>query len=186
MSIPTYGVSHGTSHGTSYGLQYAQNYSPYGYGYQQPAYSLNYGFAAPNSQGTPHYGTSMPPYMGQLGGGHYGQCHGGYANQTYVNQHYQGEGHRPAHPRIPFFATLNLPDLSRLTNDPVSHDPTWPAIPNMLPSDRPKFEGKIGEDPSEHVTTFHLWCSSNSLHEELIRLRFFQCTLTGPAAKWYI
>ena len=52
-SIPTYGVSHGTSHGTShgpyYGLQYAQSYSPYGYGYQQPAYSLNYGFVAPNN-----------------------------------------------------------------------------------------------------------------------------------------
>ena len=71
--IPTYGFSHGTSHGTSYGAshgqyygpQYGQIYSPYGYGYQQPAYSLNYGFVAPHSQGTPHYGASMPPYTGQ-------------------------------------------------------------------------------------------------------------------------
>ena len=67
--IPTYGVSHGTSHGTSYGTshrqyygpQYGQIYSPYGYGYQQPAYSPNYGFVTPHSQGTPHYGTSMSP-----------------------------------------------------------------------------------------------------------------------------
>ena len=50
----------------------------------------------------------------------------------------------------------------------------------------PKFEGKLGEDPSEHVTTFHLWCSSNSLHQYLIPLRLFQCTLIGPSAKWYI
>ena len=50
----------------------------------------------------------------------------------------------------------------------------------------PKFEGKPGEDLSEHVTTFHLWCSSNSLDQDSIRLRLFQHTLTGPTAKWYI
>ena len=71
-------------------------------------------------------------------------------------------------------------------NDPVSHDPVWPDVPNKIPSDIPKFEDKTGEDPSEHVTTFHLWCSSNSLHEDSIHLRLFQCTLTGPTAKWYI
>ena len=76
-SIPAYGVPHGTSHGTSYGPQYAQSYSPYGCRYQQPAYSPNYGFVAPNSQGTPHYGASMPPYMGQTRGGYYGHGHGG-------------------------------------------------------------------------------------------------------------
>ena len=74
--IPTYGVCHGTSHAMIYGpycgTQYKQGSSPYGCGYQQPAYSPNYGFVAPNSQGTPHYGASMPPYMGQTRGGHYG------------------------------------------------------------------------------------------------------------------
>ena len=103
-----------------------------------------------------------------------------------MNQNYQGAVHRPTHSRLPFLTMLNLPYLSRLTNDPVSHDPTWPAIPTKLPSDIPKFEGKLGEDLSEHVTTFHLWCSSNSLHQYLIRLRLFQCTLTGPSMKWYI
>ena len=71
-------------------------------------------------------------------------------------------------------------------NDPVSHDPAWPTVPNKLHSDIPKFKGKYGEDPSEHVTTFHLWCSSNSLHEDSIRLRLFQRTLTEPVVKWYI
>ena len=76
----------------------------------------------------------------------------------------QGVVHIPHHPRLPFLVMLNLPDLSGLMNDPVAHDPTWSAVPTKLPSDIPKFEGKPGEDLSEHVTMFHLWCSSNSLH----------------------
>ena len=102
-----------------------------------------------------------------------------------VNQNYQGVSHRPVQPRLPFLATLNLPDLLRLMNDLEYYDSAWTAVPTKLPSDIPKFEGKLGEDPSEHVTTFHLWCSSNSLHDDSICLRLFQCTLTGPAAKWY-
>jgi hypothetical protein len=89
-------------------------------------------------------------------------------------------------PRIPFLATLNLPDLSKLMNDPVIHDPTWPPIPTKLSSDIPKFEGNNGEDPGDHVTTFHLWCSSNSLNHDSIRLRLFQHTLIGIASQWYI
>ena len=54
-----------------------------GGGYQKPAYSPNYGFVSPTSQGPPHYGAFTPPYMGHMGGGHYGQGHGG--NQTYMN-----------------------------------------------------------------------------------------------------
>ena len=128
----------------------------------------------------------MPPYTSQTGGGNYVQGHGGYGNQTYVNQNDQGAVHRPTHPRLPFLVMPNLPDLSRLTNNPVSHDPTWEAIPTKLPSDIPKFKGKPREDPSEHVTMFHLWCSSNFLHEDSICLRLFQHTLIGPAVKWYI
>jgi hypothetical protein len=83
-------------------------------------------------------------------------------------------------------ATLNLLDLSRLMNGVVHHDPTWPPIPTKIPSNIPKFEGKTGEDPSDHVTTFHLWFSSNSLNDDSIRLRLFQRTLTGISTKWYI
>jgi hypothetical protein len=88
--------------------------------------------------------------------------------------------------QLPFLATLDLPDLTRILNDPIRHSPQWPAIPAKLPSDIPKFDGKAGEDPNNHVMTFHLWCSSNSLMDDSIRLRLFQRTLTGSAAKWYI
>jgi hypothetical protein len=89
-------------------------------------------------------------------------------------------------PCLPFLAMLNLPDLSKLMNDPLHHDPSWTTIPTKLPLDITKFEGRTGEDPGDHITTFHLWCSSNSLNEDSIRLRLFQCTVTGVAAKWYI
>ena len=59
-------------------------------------------------------------------------------------------------------------------------------MPNTLPSDIPKFEGKSGEDPSNHVMTYHLWCASNSLIDNSIRLRIFQRMLIGLVAKWYI
>jgi len=88
--------------------------------------------------------------------------------------------------QFPFLATLDLPDLSRILNDPICHSPQWPAIPAKLRSNIPKFDGKLGEDPNNHVMTFHLWCSSNSLMDDSIRLRLFQRTLTGFAAKWYI
>jgi hypothetical protein len=88
--------------------------------------------------------------------------------------------------QLPFLATLDLPDLSRILNDPIRHSPQWPAIPAKIPSDIPKFDGKAGDDPNNHVMTFHLWCSSNSLMDDSIRLRLFQRTLTGAATKWYI
>jgi hypothetical protein len=73
-------------------------------------------------------------------------------------------------PKLPFLATLHLPDLTRLLNDPICHDPRWPPMPTKLPSDIPKFEAKPNEDPGDHVTTFHLWCSSNSLKDDSVQL----------------
>jgi hypothetical protein len=87
---------------------------------------------------------------------------------------------------IPYLESLNILDLTKLTNDPILHDPTWPNIPTKLPSDIPKFEGKQGDDPANHVMTFHLWCSSNNIMEYSICLRFFQQTLMGSLAKWYV
>ena len=46
--------------------------------------------------------------------------------------------------QLPFLATLDLPDLSKLINDPIQHNPFWPTIPVKFPSDIPKFEGKKG------------------------------------------
>jgi hypothetical protein len=91
-------------------------------------------------------------------------------NTTPNTQSFAGGWGQVLQPRIPFLAMLNLPDSSKLMNDPVSHDPTWPHVPTKLPADIPKFEGKNGEDPSDHVTTFHLWCSSNYLNHDSIRL----------------
>jgi hypothetical protein len=92
----------------------------------------------------------------------------------------------PPPPPMPYLVSLNIPDLSKLTNDPILHDPTWPNMPTKLPSDIPKFEGKLGEDPANHVMTFHLWFSSNNIMDDSIYLRLFQRTLTGPSTKWYV
>jgi hypothetical protein len=59
-------------------------------------------------------------------------------------------------------------------------------MPTKFPLDIPKFEAKPNEDLGDHVTTFHLWCSSNSLKDDSIQLRLLQRTLIGSVAKWYI
>ena len=89
-------------------------------------------------------------------------------------------------PHLPFLAMLNLLELSKLMNDLVSHDPTWPPIPTKLPLDILKFEGKNGEDLGDHITTFQLWCSSNSHNDDSIRLILFQRTLIGVTVNWYV
>jgi hypothetical protein len=76
--------------------------------------------------------------------------------------------------------------MSHLTNDPIQHVPFWPFVPAKLPSDILKFDGKPREDPNNHVMTFHLWCSSNSLTNDSIHLRLFQRALKGSTTKWYI
>jgi hypothetical protein len=85
-----------------------------------------------------------------------------------------------------YLTSLNIPNLSKLTNDLILHDPTWLGMPTKLPSDIPKFKEEVGDDPANHVMTFHLWCSSNSIMDDSICLSLFQCTLTGPSAKWYV
>jgi hypothetical protein len=89
-------------------------------------------------------------------------------------------------PKLPFLETLHLLDLTWLLNDPICHDPHWPPMPMKLPLEIPKFEAKPNEDPGDHVTTFHLWCSSNSLRDDSVQLCLFQHTLIGSARKWYI
>jgi len=60
-----------------------------------------------------------------------------------------------ASPQIQFLATLDLLDLTCLTNNPIQHALFWQAIPTKLLSDILKFDGKLGEDPNNHVMTFH-------------------------------
>ena len=89
-------------------------------------------------------------------------------------------------PQLPFLATLELPDVSKLMNDPILHNPYWPLVSTKIIDDCIKFDSKSGEDPQVHVMTYHLWCSSNSWLDDSIRLRLFQRTLTGSAVKSYI
>jgi len=105
---------------------------------------------------------------GNVGGNNMGQP----SNTDFQNYNTSNLGSF-AQTRLPFLATLNLPDLSKLINDPVRHIPGWPAVPTKLPSDIPKFEAKSREDPANHIMTFHLWCSSNSLMDDSIRIRHF-------------
>lgn len=81
---------------------------------------------------------------------------------------------------------LELPDVSRLINDPILHSLYWPPILTKISSDFPKFEGKSKEDPHSHVTTYHLWCSSNSYIDDFVHLCLFQWTLKNVVTKWYI
>jgi hypothetical protein len=92
----------------------------------------------------------------------------------------------PSPPPMPYLVSLKILDLSKLMNDPILHDPTWPNMPTKLPSNIPKFEGKSGEYPTNHVMTFHLWSYSNNIMDDSVLLRLFQCTLTGPSSKWYV
>ena len=82
--------------------------------------------------------------------------------------------------------SLSLPNFNQLINYPIRHDVGWPAMPTKLPSDIPKFEGLAGEDPTNHIRSFHMWCSSNSITDDSIHLQLFQRTLTGKASKWYV
>ena len=59
-------------------------------------------------------------------------------------------------------------------------------MPTKLPLDISKFKKKAGKCPQNHIMTFHLWCSSNSIVDDSIMLRLFQRTLTGVGSKWYI
>jgi hypothetical protein len=102
------------------------------------------------------------------------------------NTHTMAGTNPPPPLQMPYLASLNIPYLSKLTNDPILHDPTWTSMPTKLPSDIPKFEGKGGDDPTNHVMNFHLWCSSNNIMDDSIQLQLFQSILTGPSAKWYV
>jgi hypothetical protein len=104
------------------------------------------------------------------------------ANQT-LGSFFPGYNQQP---KLPFLATLHFPDLTRLLSNPICHDLCWPPMPTKLPLDIPKFNAKPNEDPGNHVTTFHLWCSSNSLRDDSIQLRLFQRTLIRSTVKWYI
>jgi len=88
--------------------------------------------------------------------------------------------------QFPFIATLEFPNFTKLMNDPILHHPAWPLVPFKIPIDIPKFDGKSREEPTNHITPFHLWCVSNFMLDDSIKLWLFPCTLTGNASEWFI
>jgi hypothetical protein len=83
----------------------------------------------PQTQFQPFPGTSIPGI----------NAYGGKSNPYHLQQNWNSV--QP--PKIPFLATLNMPDLSKLINDPIRHSPAWPPILTKLPFDILKFEGKV-------------------------------------------
>jgi hypothetical protein len=74
----------------------------------------------------------LQPFMNQLGGGYYPTRTGPWCIPEPFLAHDLSKPVFPrsmvsdATPRLPFLATLNFPDLSKLMNDLVHHDPSWP------------------------------------------------------------
>jgi hypothetical protein len=133
-----------------------------------------------NAQHPMSFMGNQPMMSPQMQNPYAGQGHGFYQNPGQQPNFSWQPGASPTpgpffpsyqqQPKLPFLATLHLPDLTRLLNNPICHDPRWPPMPTKLPSDIPKFEAKPNEDPGDHVTTFHLWCSSNSLKDDSVQL----------------
>ena len=75
--------------------------------------------------------------------------------------------------KLSFLETFNLRDITKMTKNLVMHNLCCPLVPTKLLYDISKFEGKTRDDPTTHILTFRLWCSSNSLMGDGIRLRIF-------------
>jgi hypothetical protein len=63
--------------------------------------------------------------------------------------------------KLPFLATLELPDLSKLKNDPIRHHPAWPLFPVKIPTDISKFDGKTGKTPQ--IISPHTICGASPI-----------------------
>jgi len=67
---------------------------------------------------------------------------------------------------LPYMALLNILDLTKITNEPILHDTSLSPMSTKIPSNIPKFDGKMGEDMENNVMTFHIWYSSNNIIDE--------------------
>ena len=79
-------------------------------------------------------------------------------------------------------ATLDVSDLSHLTNDPIQHEPQLPQIPVKFPFNIPNFDGKSGEDPKNCVMTYHFLLFLQRSHGHFYPFE----TFTKFSTKWYI
>jgi hypothetical protein len=58
-------------------------------------------------------------------------------------------------PILPFMGSLNLLDLSFLTNDPIKHGANWLDMPTKSLYGIPNIESRLGDEPTNYTTTFH-------------------------------
>ena len=125
----------------------------------------------------------MYPYVNNTYSGMPYGCSGLYANKY----PYKQPTKNPFTPtKLPFLETLELLDLSKLTNDLIRHHFGWPPVPVKIPMNIPEFDEKTEEDLPNHITMYHLWCVSNSFWDDSIKLQLFPRTLTGNVTKWFI
>jgi hypothetical protein len=88
----------------------------------------------------------------------------------------QGTTSQPSHtmvaptPNFPYLASLNIPYLTKLMNDPIYMIPLGLTCPPNYLQTSQSLKGNQGEDPTNHIMSFHLWCSSNNIMEDSIRL----------------
>lgn len=138
------------------------------------------------SQGGTAYprGNSIPQYQNPHGNPHYNAIPQGnyytmqlmYNIGTQMMGGAQGSSSQMSSPwsesgaphSLPFLVMLDIFNLYKLTNDPIYHNLVWSPIPHKIPIDIPKFEGKYGEDLGTHITTYHLWCVSNSMVDDSV------------------
>jgi hypothetical protein len=177
-SIPSYGMSFwGNSFHSQWNPGRTSIPLPSGPAWGNPSQSPS---NTMHAQHPMYFMRNQPMMSPQMKNPYAGQGHGFYQNPgQQPNFSWQpGASQTPGpffpgyqqQPKLPFLAMLHLPDLTRLLNDPIFHDPRWPPMPMKLPSYIPKFEANPNEDLGNHVTTFHLPCSSNSLKDDSVQL----------------
>ena len=111
----------------------------------QSGYQPQHGYPPQVMGNQPYYGggalQAPPAYFPQQMSDQ--QAYVPYALMT--NRPHQYALHTQMNRQLPFLATLDLLNLSCLTNDPIFYNPSWPPIPHKLPLDIPKFDGKANE-----------------------------------------
>ena len=110
---------------------------PYGNLFQMGGYAQ---YLVPNPMTpNPHHG--MYPYATNL---YIGIPYGGSRMNVNPNPFTQSTQNPFAPTKLPFFPTLEFLDLSKLINDPICQRFSWPSIPMKIPTNIPKFDGKMG------------------------------------------
>lgn len=83
-------------------------------------------------------------------------------------------------------ATTKFPNLLRLSNDPILKKPFLVDCSYHDTYRYPKLWWWNWWGPIVNITTYHLWCVSNSLLDDSIFILLFPHTLANNTLKWFI